>query len=142
MIILIDFIKKTCYISVPILISTFLMVLFILNKFLIKYNFNITDKISTIIGIVGTLIGFLLTAITIFSGIPKDNQIFKKVIRYNHHIIFSKCVLLGILFSSLTMFIWIIGLSDKWILLGFTLSFSETIMASWYIYKFSIFSLK
>lgn len=138
---MINNIKKTCYISMPIIIGIILTVLFFINKLFFKYDFDLSNKISTIIGIVGTLIGFLLTAITIFSGIPKDNVIFKRVIKYKHHIIFSKCVLFGIFFSSITIFIWIIGLNNNLILLGFILSFLETIMASWYIYKFSIFSL-
>lgn len=133
---MIVFIKKYCYISIPIIVT----VVFFILKFTIGLP-NFETKIDGMIGIIGTLIGFLLTAITVFTGISKDNIIMKRVISSNHHIIFARCILFGVIFSVLTIISWIFNMNESIIIIFFLLSFLETIMASWYIHKLSLFSL-
>lgn len=134
---MIDFIKKTCYISIPVIFAAILVI--------IKFIFNISvnsEKVECMIGIIGTLIGFLLTAITIFTSLPKKNIVMKRAIKFNHHIIFSKCILLGIFFCVVTILFWLININVYFIYLFFIMSFLETIMAAWYIYKFCLFSIE
>ena len=133
---MINFVKKYCYIVIPIIIS----ILFVI----VNYTFclpSFESKVDGMIGIIGTLIGFLLTAITIFTGLSKDNIIMKRVVNYNHHIIFARCILFGVIFSILTITLWVFDINKSIIILFFLLSFIETIMASWYIYKLSLFSI-
>ena len=86
------FIKKYCYIAVPIItILIYLIAYVINNKFnIIQISLNNDD--STIIQISGTLIGFLLTAITIFLSLPKDTALMERVKKHNHHKIFFRNV--------------------------------------------------
>ena len=87
---MIDFIKKYCYLTIP--ITTFIIVCIIQFAKLIDFSNILIDEASNIIQISGTLIGFLLTAITIFLSLPKDTNLMKRVKKYNHHKIFSRCV--------------------------------------------------
>lgn len=130
--------EKYCYISYPAIITLFFI---FINKKVYSISIN-DDEISTIIDLLGTLIGFLLMAITVFLSLPKENIVIKRVKKYNHHKIFSKCILLGIFFSCLTILFWILKLSNSWILISFLLSLSETIIAAYYIYKLCLYSFE
>lgn len=131
-------IRKYCYISYPSIIT---LIFIGLNKYIYPINIG-ENELNTIIGLLGTLIGFLLMAITVFLSLPKENIVIKRVKKYNHHKIFSKCILLGILFSCLTILFWIMKLPNSWILICFLISISETIIAAYYIYLLCLYSFE
>lgn len=134
-------IKKYCYITIP----TVTLIILIC----IKYIFNIewinlcqTDDNSTLVGISGTLIGFLFTAMTIFFSLNKNQQYMQNFKRYNHHIIFGRLVVFGIIILCINIFSWLIKLNQYIILSSFILGIEESLMAAYYTYKLSLNSFK
>lgn len=137
---MIKFIKKNCCWTMPI-ISVILFTITI-------YLFNVNDVIedlssesqSTIIGIAGTLIGFLFTAMTVFLSLPKDNDIMKRVKRSNHHKIFGECVLIGIALLIICILFWMCNVPSSWIVMIFIEGLVETLIAAYYVYKLCIYN--
>ena len=76
------FIKKYCYITVPAITILLYLITYILSIKIDFFKFKLNDDSSTIIQIAGTIIGFLLTAITIFLSLPKDTDLMKRVKKY------------------------------------------------------------
>lgn len=135
-----NFIKKYCYVSVPMIISILLVVMYFLNIF-DNLKLSETDT-NTLVGIIGSLVGFLLTAITIFLSLPKDSIVMKRVKKYNHHKIFARCIMIGIICSCLTIFLWMFKVNDNIIVLFFISSILEVIMSAYYIYTFCLYSFE
>jgi len=139
------FFKKYCYIVNPILLT---ILFFILDYFNIPTHLdifklkNIEDNVTTLIGMSGTLIGFLFTAMTILFSLNKDSKYMQNFKRYGHHIIFCRLNVLGILFLFLNIVMWLLNVNIKIIILPFVLGFAETIMASYYTYKLSLNSFQ
>lgn len=137
--------KKYCYIVIPLLVT---IIYFILDFFNIPTHFdktiltNAQDNITTLIGISGTLIGFLFTAMTILFSLNKDSKYMQNFKKYGHHIIFCRLNILGILFLFLNVIAWILNVNIKITILFFVLGFVENIMASYYTYKLSLNSFK
>lgn len=137
--------KKYCYIVMPLLVT---IIYFILDFFNIPTCFdktilkNAQDNITTLIGISGTLIGFLFTAMTILFSLNKDSKYMQNFKKYGHHIIFCRLNILGILFLFLNVIAWILNVNIKITILFFVLGFVENIMASYYTYKLSLNSFK
>lgn len=130
--------EKYCYIIYPIVIT---IIFIFINKTVYPISIG-KDELNTIMGLLGTLIGFLLMAMTVFFSLPKENIIIKRVKRYNHHKIFSKCILYGIFFSCLTILFWIMKLPNSWILICFLISIVETMISAYYIYKLCLYSFE
>ena len=142
---LIIFIKKYCYAVFPVLLTIVYIAFDYLNLPTHFNNFslkNIEDNVTTLIGISGTLIGFLFTAMTIFFSLNKDSKYMQNFKKYGHHKIFCKLNVWGIVFLFLNIFLWLANVNIKIILLPFILGFSETIMASYYKYKLSLNSFQ
>lgn len=137
--------KKYCYIVMPLLVT---LAYFILDFFNIPTQFdkeileNTKENITTLIGISGTLIGFLFTAMTILFSLNKDSQYMQNFKRYGHHLIFCRLNILGILFLFLNIVAWMLNVNIKMIILFFVLGFVENIMASYYTYKLSLNSFQ
>ena len=137
---MIDFIKKYCYLTIP--ITTFIIVCIIQFAKLIDFSNILIDEASNIIQISGTLIGFLLTAITIFLSLPKDTNLMKRVKKYNHHKIFSRCVSMWLNILSLDICLWLIKVPNVYIVFLFFIGLEETLMATYYIYKLCIYNFE
>lgn len=137
---MIDFIKKYCYLTIP--ITTFIIVCIIQFAKLIDFSNILIDEASNIIQISGTLIGFLLTAITIFLSLPKDTNLMKRVKKYNHHKIFSRCVSMWLIILSLDICLWLIKVPNVYIVFLFFIGLEETLMATYYIYKLCIYNFE
>lgn len=130
--------KKYCYISCPVIVTIFFI---FINKKI--YSISVSeDRLNAIIGLLGTLVGFLLMAITVFLSLPKENIVIKRVKKYKHHKIFTKCILLGIFFSCLTILFWVMNFSVNLILITFLISISETMIAAYYIYLLCLYSFE
>nr|DAM85238.1 MAG TPA: hypothetical protein [Caudoviricetes sp.] len=140
------FIKKHCYIVIPAVTIIIFIILKCNNLIIIPEDENdrtvLADYLSTLVGISGTLIGFLFTAITIFLSLNKDTQYMQNFKKYNHHIIFGRLVTLGIAILSINIILWLFSFDKFLIMASFIIGLEETLMAAYYIYKLSLNSFK
>lgn len=134
------FIKKYCYLTIPIVTSIIICIIH-LQK-IVDFSAIIIDESSNIIQISGTLIGFLLTAMTIFLSLPKDTELMCKIKKYKHHKIFSRCISLGLIILTIDICLWLIKVPNIYIVFGFILGLEETLMAAYYIYKLCIYNFE
>lgn len=134
------FLKKYCYATMPILV----LMIFLYIVFGIKYDSIInnmtSDNLGTIIGMAGTLIGFLFTAMTIFLNLPKDSDVMKNVKSSRHHVIFGKCVICGIFFLTLCIGSWMFNLNSIMTVIFFIEGLVETLICVHYIYTLCIYN--
>lgn len=136
---LILIIKKYCYFCIP---AVSIIALIALNHYgilIVKSKENLSE---TIIGISGTLIGFLFTAMTIFFSLNKDSKYMQYLKKFNHHIIFSRLVAVGIASLTLNIVSWLFSWNLKIVVFSFIVGLEETIMAAYYIYVISLNSFK
>lgn len=133
-------IKKYCYISIPLLTIVVLILLYISKK--TNFNELFEDDSSTLIQISGTLIGFLLTAMTIFLSLPKDTALMKRIKKYGHHKIFSRCVSIGLIILTIDILMWLLKISNEYIVFVFLLGLEETLLSAYYIYKLCIYNFE
>lgn len=128
------FIKKYCYITIPILVIAFIM---LCNRF---YTISVidNDSLQTLIGVSGTLIGFLFTAMTIFFSLNKNSQYMQNFKKYNHHIIFGRLVTIGLTMLCASIVTWIFNFNKDIIIILFIIGGTETLMAAYYVYKLSL----
>lgn len=133
-------IKKYCYISIPLLTVVVLLLLYISKK--INFNELFEDDSSTLIQISGTLIGFLLTAMTIFLSLPKDTTLMKRSKKYGHHKIFSRCVSTGLIILTIDILMWLLKISNVYIVFVFLIGLEETLLSAYYIYKLCIYNFE
>mgnify|MGYP000622360663 FL=1 len=134
------FIKKYCYISIP--TATSIVIAIIYFSKIICFSGILTNDDATLIQISGTLIGFLLTAMTIFLSLPKDTQLMHRIKKYEHHKIFSRCVSIGLVILTIDIFLWLIKIPSEFIIFVFLLGLEETLMAAYYIYKLCIYNFE
>ena len=135
-------IKKNCYATVPGITIFIYLIIYILNLKFDWLKLQLNSDSSTIIQIAGTLIGFLLTAITIFLSLPKDTDLMKRIKKHNHHIIFGRSVIGGLIFSTISILLWIFNINSTILTMIFGLSLEETLMSAYYIYKLSIYNFQ
>jgi len=134
------FVKQYCYLTIPLAILIIIFILYFLNFF--DFTNVFIDESGTLIQISGTLIGFLLTAMTIFLSLPKDTQLMKRIKKYNHHKIFSRCVSMGLIILTVDIILWLLKISHIYIIFIFLLGLEETLMAAYYIYKLCIYNFE
>lgn len=135
-----NFIKKYCYLSIPVVTCIIICIIHITK--ILDFSSIFVDEASNIIQISGTLIGFLLTAITIFLSLPKDTKLMQRIKKYNHHKIFSRCVSIGLILLTLDICLWLIKVPNTYIVCIFLLGLEETLMAAYYIYKLCIYNFE
>ena len=136
---IITFIKKYCYIVIPIITVFFLTALYSFKIVNIQKNDSFLSKI---IGISGTLIGFLFTAMTIFFSLNKNTEYMLNFRKYNHHVIFGRLITFGIIFLCINIIFWLFNFNIYTTIISFILGLEETIMAAYYTYKLSLNSIK
>lgn len=132
---MIKFIKKYCYVSIPVISILILGILLFFHIFSI---IELETNSGTIIGISGTLIGFLFTAMTIFFSLNKDSNYMQNFKKYNHHIIFSRLVSGGIIALCINIASWLFNFHSSILIISFIVGIEETVMAAYYIYKISL----
>lgn len=133
------FLKKYCYITIPIISIICLEILNYFNILIINLKANFSE---TIISISGTLIGFLFTAMTIFFSLNKDSEYMQYLKMFNHHLIFSKLVIIGIAALVINIIIWLFDFNMKLLIITFIIGLEETVMSAYYIYIISLNSFK
>ena len=133
------FIKKYCYLTIP---SLLLPIIYLLYKFnLLNIQFN-DEYFPTLVSISGTLIGFLLTAMTIFFSLNKNIEYMRNFKKYKQHIVFSRIITFGIIFLSLNIGIWLFNGNSYIIVATFLIGLLETLMATYYTYRLAFNSFK
>ncbi len=134
--------EKYCYISYPIITIILLFIVILILKYF-NINVNLASNFSeTIVQISGSLIGFLLTAITVFLSFPKDTRVMLRFKKYKHHIIFSRCIFCGIFALITSIFCWIFQSPKILVLIFFILGLENTIISARYIYKLVIYNFE
>lgn len=134
------FVKQYCYLTIPIATCIIISILCFLKIF--DFTNVFINESANLIQISGTLIGFLLTAMTIFLSLPKDTQLMQRIKKYNHHKIFSRCVSMGLIILTIDIILWLIKISHVYIIFIFLLGLEETLMAAYYIYKLCIYNFE
>lgn len=137
---MVKFIKKYCYISIPAITVIIICIIHFLK--ILNFSDILIDDLSNIIQISGTLIGFLLTAMTIFLSLPKETELMKRIKNSKHHIIFSRCVSLGLIILTIAILLWLIKIPYIYIILFFLIGLEETLMSAYYIYKLCIYNFQ
>ena len=135
-----NFIKKYCYISIP--TATSIVIAIIYFSKIICFSGILTNDDATLIQISGTLIGFLLTTMTIFLSLPKDTQLIHRIKKYRHHKIFSRCASIGLIILTIDIFLYLIKIPSEFVIFIFLLGLEETLMAAYYIYKLCIYNFE
>ena len=136
---MIKLLKKYCYISVPIIVLSLSICLY---KLPICSKVELEDDMATLIQISGTLIGFLLTAITIFLSLPKDSNMMNRMKKYGHIEIFGKCITIGLIALTSSIVLWIINTPKNIIIVVFLMGLCDTLIAAYYIYKLCLNNFK
>lgn len=134
------FVKQYCYLTIPVATCIIICILYFLKIF--DFTNVFINESANLIQISGTLIGFLLTAMTIFLSLPKDTQLMKRIKKYNHHKIFSRCVSMGLIILTIDIILWLIKMPHTYIIFIFLLGLEETLMAAYYIYKLCIYNFE
>lgn len=134
------FVKKYCYLTIP--IGTCIIIGILHFTRIVDFSCIFVNEPSNIIQISGTLIGFLLTAITIFLSLPKETKLMQRIKKYNHHKIFSRCVSLGLIILTIDICFWLVKFPNIYIVLCFLLGLEETLMAAYYIYKLCLYNFE
>ena len=131
---MINYIKKWCFLSIPIITSFIFLIIYNCTDF---FN-NLNSDDSTTIQISGTMIGFLLTAITIFLSLPKNTEYMKRIKKYKHDKIFAKCIFVGLLVLTADIIIWILKVPSIYITWLFIIGLEETLISAYYIYRLCV----
>ncbi len=126
-----DFLAKRQYLSFPMIVFIIFFALFELQKLSEK---TFEGKVDGIASLSGVFIGVLLTVFTLYTSIPKNNEIMQRVIKFGHHQIFRKSILYGCTFFLICEFLWLFGASEKWILIFLLMGMSDVIISIKYIY--------
>ena len=135
-----NLIKKYCYLTIP--LGTSIIICIIHFTKIVNFSDTVIDESSNIIQISGTLIGFLLTAMTIFLSLPKDTKLMQRIKKYHHHKIFSRCVSLGLVILTLDICLWLLKVSHIYVIFTFLLGLEDTLMAAHYIYNLCIYNFE
>lgn len=122
---------KRQYLVLPIIIFAVFYILFKVQMLSVA---TFRSKVDGIVSLSGVFIGVLLTVFTLYTSVPKDNQVMQRVIHSGHHQIFKKSILYGCAFFMVCSFLWLFGASAKWIVISLLMGLSDVIIAIRYIY--------
>ncbi|OUQ69613.1 hypothetical protein B5E53_02410 [Eubacterium sp. An11] len=105
---------------------------FLMGKSVLKFNF---EHMDTLISIIVTLIGILLTILTIYLSFPKNDKIVERMKKTKHNEILLKNIFFGICLLSLAVLLWMFSSYYEEIVILSVASFSNIIICSYYLYK-------
>lgn len=135
-----DYVKykfyKYLYFSIQLALIPFLIAGLCFGMF---SNFLGTEtNYSSIVSLSGTFIGFLLTVMTLFFTIDSKSQFMKNIIAQKHHLIFLRCVVMGIVSYFTTIILWLFGSSTMEIALYFFIAGCLEVAGTLYYLYFMI----
>ena len=95
---------------------------------------NVTEtKIDSVIGIVGALIGVLITVLTVYVSFPKNSEHMIRVRQSGHHHIFVSNIDVGIILFTICILLWLFTIEKNIILIIFLCGLSNTLVGAYYI---------
>lgn len=113
---------------------TIIIVWILMKKSVLKFNY---ENMDTLISIIVTLIGILLTILTIYLSFPKTDKIVERMKKTKHNEILLKNIFCGICLLSFAVLLWMFSLCYKGIVILSVASFSNIIICSYYLYELS-----
>lgn len=101
-----------------------------------KFNISIDDsKMDVLVSIAASLIGVLLTIITILLAIPKDPERFELLKNSLHYKIYMRNVILGLALFLATIFLWFFDIPSMWPAICFFAAISNSVIISYYTFS-------
>lgn len=130
-----SFIKKWSYIIIPVLV-------FIFFQISSKSPFNIIDdriynKLDTLVSISGSIVSILIAILTIYISLVPVNEKMQKLKQTAHNTILINNIASGIMLYLCNIILWILNLSDFYVVLLFLCASSNLIVTIYYIVKIS-----
>lgn len=95
------------YIYLSILFPLIIICICDFNFQVFKRFLLVSSNISSLAGISGSFIGFLLTVATIYCSLPLGSKFKDWFVKYGHHKIFVRIILFGTLFFMVPIISWI-----------------------------------
>jgi len=127
---IISWLKLKSCIIIP--LCTAVIAFIVNNKFSIIDNIS-NSKLEPLIGVIGALMGVLITILTIYVSFPKDSSHMKRIRETGHHRIFISNINMGIILYTICILFWLFGVDDNIIIIIFLCGFSNTIVGAYYI---------
>ena len=124
--------KLYSYLIFPAIIAVILKGL--MKKSVIEFN---TQNIDTLISVIVTLIGVLLTVLTIYLSFPKSDKIVERMKQTRHNEILLKNIFCGICLLLVALIIWLFSSHYDLIVILLVSSFSNIIICGYYLYALS-----
>lgn len=110
------------------------------NFCFIEKFFSDSSNASSLAGISGTFIGFLLTVATVYLALPSESKFKSWFIKHGHHKIFIKIILLGTIFFMIPIISWIcnIFVMNYIGMYAFIAGSLEVLAAIYYLYNLMV----
>ena len=99
---------------------------------------NITGKLDTLAGCTATLIGFMLTTLTIYLSFPKNEDIVRRMKNSGHNFILMSNNIASIIFYTASLLIWLLFNDGYLNVVLFLCAVSNAIIVMYYIAALSI----
>lgn len=124
-------IKYYSFIIFPLLVATAFV--FACNKWNIKID---TDKLETIVSISASMVGVLITVITIFLAIPtKDPVRFDRLKKSLHYDIYMRNVIAGIILFFAVVLLWLFDVAYLFLVASFLAGIANSVIVTYYTFS-------
>lgn len=128
-----NFIRRFCYIVIPLISVIVLLVLFYCFP---ELNSVGGERLSIMPSIAGTLAGFLLAGIALLSEGPKATSVFiRRFYASNHFKIILRTIFFGIIWSLACVLTYVLIPMVILVMSLFVMTISNTVIATWYVYR-------
>lgn len=117
-------------IIVPIIISIIALLINIKYKFISMIS---PQKIDILIGIIVSMVGILLTVLTIYLSFPKSEIILKRLKTSGHNYILISNIIFGVIFYFIAILLWLFSNYSEGIIILFLCGSVNTIISGYYI---------
>lgn len=124
-------------IIVPIIISIIALLINIKYKFITMIS---PQKIDILIGIIVSMVGILLTVLTIYLSFPKSEIILKRLKFSGHNYILISNIVFGVIFYFIAILVWLFSNYSEGIIILFLCGSVNTIISGYYIAYLSHFT--
>jgi uncharacterized membrane protein YidH (DUF202 family) len=105
-----------------------------------EITINTIKKTDDLVGIITSLIGILLTVLTIYLSFPKSEDIKRRMKNSGHNYILLSNIAIGIIILTLSLLIWLFTSHNNWVVYLFCGGLSNTLITFYYILVLSKFS--
>lgn len=129
--------KYNSHLIFPILVATLLSVL---DRKLQIINSVDASKINDLANIFVSIIGILLTVLTIYLSFPKSEIVIKRMKDSHHNTIFLRNIGMGMILLLIATMMWIFCPYNDVIIILFCSAMSNVIISAYYVFALSKFS--